>query len=618
LSRLSKSLGLVALGAGIFGLARLALLLLYPASFADLSGGAVVAAFANGLRFDASVLLSVLALPLVMMNLPVRALGKGWFDAWAWLGFVLLVPLGLILGGDVAYYAYGERHLSDELFVISGDLDFLVEEALGMYLPALLGVAGLALGLGWLWRCVLALPMAPARHPLAGLLVLVSLLVLATRGTLDRKPLGLIDAYRDGSTAFGNLSLNGVFSTVHTLRSTRSRADRELVAAPEAYARLGLEDEPYPLLRRIDVSGATGRNVVVLLFESWDPRYLDSYDGAGGGITPNFDRLAAQGLRYDRCYAASHRSVDAIQALLTGVPPIVGEPSLGWGLRLARVTQLGDIAGRRGYETLFVQSSKRRSYRLDSAARSLGFEHFYGQQDVPIRLDYPDEPPKWGWDYDTLMFSLERLDEFEAPFLAFVFGGSTHVPYRDPGERFHLRTHSASGEGGFVNLLHYSDWALGEFMDAARRRPWFDETVFLITSDHTSRQAPRSDDLRSRFRIPLLLYAPGFIEPGVDTTVCSHLDGLPTLLELLGFDDAYATFGQSLLHERDGYAVVKQGNVMGIIDDEGSLLHSLEGRLEAEAHSGASADLDALEHRLLSFVAVTHRLLRTNRWVPAR
>lgn len=599
-----------------FFVARLALLLFHPKSFAALSAGEIAMAFVNGLRFDLNILLVALVVPLSMMNLPFPFLGRRWFNTWAWIGFIPLVPLSLVLGGDVIYFGHVQRHIADELLKIGNDFSFLADEAFTSFLPALFAVIGAMTALAWAWRWVLSRELRPSRYPMVTIALLATGCAVGIRGTVDRKPIGLIDAYRSGSTAFGNLSLNGIFS------ASRASAEIEIVEHRffddvEALHTLGLEDTTYPAVRRNDDRTPTGLNLVIVLLESWDPRYMNSYDANGSGVTPHFDAFASAGRKFEKFYAASQRSVESIQAVLTGIPPITGVPTLGWGLKLSNITQLGSVAQRHGYQALFVQSSMRRSYRLDAVAQSLGFDNFYGSQDIPMRRDYP--PPacaKWGWDYETLMFALERMDAFDSPFISVVFTGSTHSPYPDTGPEFRSGEHQAHGEDGFRDILRYSDWALGEFLREARTRPWYDRTAFVVLSDHVWRNAA-TEDIRDEFRIPLAILAPGIVEPGVETRVGSHTDLLPTFFDLLGFQEPYAAMGSSLLEDTERFAVMKKGDLMGITSQDGVVTHSLLNRLEASSGGkGDPLDLDSLERRLLATIQVTSELLFENRWMP--
>lgn len=617
MSRFVKSIVFVGIGLVLFTVARMALYLVYRESFSELSGASILLAFVNGLRFDLNVLLAAFVFPLVMMNLPLKGYGKRWFKAWSWVAFATLIPTVFILISDIVYFGYVQRHIVDELLSLGNDMDFIAGEALSSYLPVFIGFLAFMLLVGVLWRFVLLLDTRDSRHPVLALIFLGVFCFLGIRGSLDGKPIGLVDAFSKGDTALGNLTLNGVFSTYSASVNT-TIANHSFMTDEEALAVLGLKDEKYPVYRPGRGKNPSGLNIVFLLLESWDRNYIDSYDGKGLGLTPNFDAIAEKGLKFENFYGASQRSVQSIQAILTGVPPVIGLPELGTGLKLAHITQIGTIAQKFGYTTLFIQSSKRRSYRLDSIARSLGFTHFYGQQDVPIRYDYPSaKKPKWGWDYDTFMFGLDKFDELRSPFLCFLFSGSTHSPYPDPGERFRVAKHSIKGQGGYLNTLHYSDWGIGEFMRAAQTKPWFEKTIFILTADHIYRSKPDTD-ISNKFRIPFVMYAPGILEPGVETEYCSHLDCLPTILDLLGFDEPYAAIGKSVFEKEDGCVLVKKGNLMGMISKNGSLSHSLYNRLETMSFGvlQPASFFDRLERRLLATVQVTSRLLRSNRWAP--
>ncbi|MEW6077818.1 MAG: sulfatase-like hydrolase/transferase [Thermodesulfobacteriota bacterium] len=616
MTRFRKSIVFAGISLLIFSCARLLLLLLYPDTFSELNLPLTALAFLNGVRFDLSILTAIFIIPLGMMNLPLSWFGKKWFDAWAWALFALLIPSVLVLAGDLIYFSFVHRHIADELLLLGNDFGFIVGMASREYLPGLIACLTFALLLGWIWKRVLSVEVKRSGHLFVNFLILVAASLLCLRGSVDRKPLGIVDAYRSGNTAFGTLSLNGIFSAVHSSLE-RKALDYRFFADNAAYDALGLKNGDFPMLKSFEGAGPSGLNLVFVLLESWDVAFLDSYEGSGQGITPNFDALAAESIKFENCYATCQRSVQSIQSILTGIPPVTGQPEIGWGLEQSNMTKIGKVAKDHGYATIFVQSSRRRSYRLDAVAGHLGFEHYSGQEDIPLKLDYPEKNPKWGWDYETLMFSLEEMDSKGRPFMAFVFTGTTHAPYADAGQRFVFSGQAKDKEAGFINALHYADWSLGEFMAAARSRPWFDRTVFILTADHAWRSKP-GDDPRMDFRIPFIIYAPRLLEPRVVTAVCSHLDCLPTMFDLLGFKEPYAAAGESLLRRREGYALVKKGDLMGIVAGEGSLTHNLQNRLNVQRFSENLPDayFDGLEKILMSAAQVTGELVHENRWAP--
>lgn len=607
---------LVALALGCLALARAGLLLAHPDAFAALSWAQVWGAFVLGLRFDLAALAPLLGVPVALFVLPVPGHhGPRWRAAWGWLAFAPLPPATALLAADLLYFGEVRRHLGREPLLLGNDLEFVGAMAL-VHAPVLATWATLALALLLAWRRALARPVTPARRPWLVAGVVAGLVVLAWRGSLDRKPLNPADAFRGRVPAHGHLLLNGLF-TVQRAALSGARERASPLSARAALEALALDPEaPYPVVRR-GPGGASAPpgNVVLVLLESWDTRYMGAYGGARAALTPRFDAWATRGRLFEQVFAASQRTVGGVQAALTGVPCLPGVPELGRGLEQTAVTRVAALARARGYRTFFLQAPRRRSFYLDSVMLSLGFEAAYGLEDVAPRRVYPDPDPKWGWDHDAFQEALARIDALgDAPFLAVLLSGTSHGPYADPGPEFHVAPHGRHDEGGYRNTLAYSDWALGELLEGARARPWFERTTFLIGADHVFRSS--SADLAEGHRIPFLALGPG-IAPGRDAGVRSQLDVLPTLVERLGLADApVATVGRSLLGPASGEAVVHQGDLVGLITGEGWLLHTIDAGV-ADRSAGLSADaLARLERRLLATYAVTTDLVERNRWAP--
>ncbi len=277
-------------------------------------------------------------------------------------------------------------------------------------------------------------------------------------------------------------------------------------------------------------------NIVLLLLESWNAEYLTAFQDGVPEVTPFFSSLASKGRRYQNFYAGGTRSIEAIQALLTGFPSLQGFPNLGQGFELLKVSQLGSLAKQAGYRTIFAQSSPRRSYSLDSAAQQLGFEEYYGKEDFKTYLDYGGQAdPQFGWDHNTFMSMAERLEGEDRPFLLVLFTGTTHTPFRLPPHPLNSKDHLEDNKIGFMNTLHYSDWAMGEFFEKCKKESWFSNTFFIFTADHTL-QAYDPSVAEKRFRVPLLLFHEKAIAPGDELNPASHVDIFPTLLRLMGIE----------------------------------------------------------------------------------
>ncbi len=620
MTRLTKSALLFGLSLLVFGFFRALLLGLYPEQFNGLALHDVVLAFVHGVRFDASAIVVVFIVPLLLMNFPLAfAQHARWFNFFAWLLYVLtLVMLG-ILASDLIYFGFVSRHLGSEIMLLGNDGGLVLDLAVGGYKGVVLAfVIGAAL-LFAVWRNVLTSKIAPARFMAVKYLVMLLGLIVIGRGGITNKPISTIDAFTTGETRFGNLVLNGVFTAAHASNNSKSvnhhfmplaNALRE-VSAPAPAAE-------FPMLKRYPAR-KTNYNIVFVMLESWDPKYIDSFGADNLKLTPNFDALAAQGLKFDNFYAAGQRSIEGVQAVLTGLPILSGTPVIGSGLELSNISRLGSIAKSNGYSTLMTQSARRASFRMSSIASATGFDQFYGMEDIPMLRAYPDpDGARFGWDYETLMFFKSKLDNFTGPFIGMVFTGTTHIEYARVGQQFELRPHSPTGEDGYLNTLYYADWSLGEFLKSARQSPWFNTTVFIFCADHTWGHYQKAGAFVDKFRIPFLIYAPAIYQPQVLATVGSQLDVLPTIIDILGFDHPFAALGESLFRKRDEYAFVTEGgDSIGLITPRAYLKHSLKNRLETgmlRPPPSTPAELDAIERKLLALDQISYELVQSNTW----
>lgn len=619
MNRFQKTVLLAITVVAVFSLARCALFFAYHPYFAELSAAQLLLGFAKGVRFDISISFTFLALPLLMMNLPGALFrGKRWMIAWGWLAYAILLGGGLILAGDTAYFGEVWRHTATELLLLGNDAGYLFDMAFGVYLPQLALFALFAAALGALWKKIVHWPETPSKFAALKLPLLVILLFIGIRGSASDKPLGTIDAFSHGNAALGNLMLNGAFTAYHSALHADS-ADPHLMPVAEAEAILNLPGDDYPMQKSYAAATPTGYNIVFVLMESWGVKYVDSFGHNNYGVTPNFDRLAARGLKFTNFYAAGQRSITGIQATVTGVPPMEGIPALGFGLEVSNISKLGTIAGRNGYDTIFLQASRRRSFMVDAIAGATGFAEYYGMEDYPRLLDYPDfSASKSGWDYETLLFLKARLDKSKKPFIAYLFTGTTHTPYPPLGKQWEIKTAAAASEEGFLNTLNYSDWSIGEFMKAAGKEPWFAKTIFIFTADHAQvHYGNGSGGYREKFNTPLVIYAPDiFKEPKTVETVGGQLDIMPTIIDLLGFKDSFSAMGDSLFRKTRQRAFCNEGRVAGIITDKGFLTHSLSNRLETGYFGGTAPPgyFDGLEKELLAESQITFSLLRSNRW----
>lgn len=694
-SPLRRVLAIVSLNLLIFFLARAGLFLVYLEDFHDLSLLEALRAFARGLLFDASIIMLVTGVPLLMllvpfvfvhhpqrlrrstwlwanaaivvlilvsvlagqhylvgrlktvlplaglfvgtvamlMLLPFRVTHqRAWVSFWTWTNFVLLALFLLLLAGNIVYFGFVHRHAGPEIIALGGDLDLMFDMAFGSYWWALLLFLAAGAGLFFLWRRLFRHADAEVGRFLPRLAILMlALLCVAVliRGGLGHKPLDIVDAFVEGRPSAAYLSLNGPFTMSRALLNTRQvktdffaweeavrRTQEQVLASGEQL----LAGDDYPLLRARTTTTSRKPNVVVLLLESWDAAHVDVLRRGMNlkpfGVTPNFDALARHGLLFTRFYANGERSMDGLAALLAGIPTVPGTAYLGMGMEQNRMAYLGHMAQREGYETIFLQSSKRQSFHVDSIAAMAGFPKYLGSEDIPATGHSNNITERGAWDHDSLQEANRLFGQAKKPFVGFVFTASTHLPFQSPGERWQ-KFPPDSLENRFLNSLYYADWALGEFIAAAKKSGYYDNTIFILTADHVSGFTGRANDVPSLHHVPLLVVAPG-LKPGINARTGGQVDVIPTLAQLAGWRAPLASLGHSLLDARADSTrgtLCVRGNIIERIEDHGWVSHDLQRRVSTSPGL-RDADAQAMEERLLAMYQVAHTLLLRNRIYP--
>lgn len=613
----------------IFSTLRLLLLLSYPDYFRALNLSAIGEAFVHGWRFDTAI--STMAYVLVLLGLLICL----WLPALQrlrrpllWLAFILFAFLWSLALGSVAYFGEVYRHVGAELLLLSQDMDFalslLSSSRLLWFVAGLLALTCLA----YVWRKTVVGPTVRLPNPtlMQRIVITIAILVLGAicaRGfVLSGKPLSLIDAYVLGNEQQAALSMNGAFSAVHNMRRANKNDQPLAYFSNDELTALTQQSTLPALQRRIPsfyAQGSEPRNIVIVLLESWSVQYIDGLAGTQYGATPFMDRLITQSSVWENTYAAGQRSIEGIQAILTSVPLLEGQKTIGWGLEQNRLTTLANEANALGYHSVLMQTSSRRSFHMDAIAGALGFNSYYAQEDFPALRQYPVDMPTFGWDYEGLMFFadyLNRPDFAQRPVFSFFFTGTTHEPFPDPGQEFHVRPHGHNDIDNYLNTLRYSDWALEQFMTKMSAHPRYQNTTFVFVADHVLRASATSR--QDSFHIPLVIFTPdGSIPAQRIQTVASQYDLLPTISAMLGIEKPISTFGRSLLTEPNfpfSGALSKQGATkIWFSGKEWLTFNAQSGNVHERSSDSVKLSEEYLWNKLR--LQQASDLLRRNAWV---
>ncbi|MEN9374688.1 MAG: hypothetical protein RIR79_2240 [Pseudomonadota bacterium] len=604
----------------------------YPADFQMLDAAQVISAFGVGWRFDISMILGMVIFPLLFLLLPFQwSHHRYWQRFWQWLiyGF-LLIFIGM-MAVDTVYFGYVHRHIGSEINTLANDMPSMIGIALRQYSGVLLGFGLGAVVLGGVWHAVFAsLPVAPASpwQRLVMLPIVFLLMLVVARGGVDGKPISVGEAFFSNTPAQGYLALNGAFALSRALLE-EPPALKDFMPPTQAHALVqtwlsgyhgNFSEAEYPLYRMMPPSTThqdkPKPNVVVLMLESWGAQHINAE------TTPNFHALIQTGRLYSRFYANGQRSIQGAAAILASQPTFSGMPFLGEGLEQNRQSFMGEVARSQGYETFFLQSSEHGSLRFDAIAARAGFDTYKGAEDIPNLHEKPKPPMTWGtWDHNTFQAAHQLFaaaSDAKKPFLGFIFTSSTHTPWLTPDARFEkFKENGKSDKDQFLNSLYYADWALGEFMQSAKKSGYYDNTIFILTADHADEFVENPDHIPNLYHIPLLIVGPK-IKSGVDETWGSQFDILPTLIDIGGWKTHYAGLGRSLFDNSRPEARASlgiRGNELDWITLDGWVSHNLE-RVQGHSKGMSQERVAKITQQLLATYQTASYAQAHNRIAP--
>jgi phosphoglycerol transferase MdoB-like AlkP superfamily enzyme len=574
---------------GAYSAVRVLFWATHPTLFAEASGMDVGAAFVHGLRFDLSAI-AYTNVPFILLSLaPAAWQARPLYSALLRAAFLIpnIVAI-LLMVGDTVYFDFTGTRLTFDLFDLKAEATNQIDQLLLNYAPFTLVAAALIAGLWVLYprhRTTLAQPRWFVALP-ATVLVL-GCTVLAARGGTQKKPLNPIHAFAGSDHALGVLTLNSVFTLLQS-PLTQQITPATFYASDDAAE--DVLEAPFGLRTRV----TPPQNVVVIILESFATEFWGAA-GSTAGLTPFLDSLVPQGRFFAHNFANGRRSIDALPSILLGVPLLMSRSIALSPYQSNEWIGLGHLLGDAGYQTSMFHGAPAGTMYFDAIARMAGVRDFYSMERYPTALRERDFDGHWGlFDEPFLQFAATELSAVPQPFFSTIFTISTHQPFRVPPQ---LVDSLPAGTAEIHRSVRYVDQSLGRFFATARQQPWFENTLFIITGDHTqSERDPRFDTTLGRYMVPLLLYHPSRPLPPTDPLrITQHVDLLPTILDYTGVTPTeIPRFGRSVFSPAEGEAILGSDGYYWLVRRDGVVQRDAKGTetvfpYAAEASLSASA-----------------------------
>lgn len=364
--------------------------------------------------------------------------------------------------------------------------------------------------------------------------------------------------------SFRSESANAIFRLEFGWLLHRRKKTKGSPVAIDASEKCHFLSPDYPLLRRTEAFEGEKEfsfekpkakpHVVILFLESFRAKEVSALGGKWGA-TPRFDALAKEGVLFSRFYAERARTHRALIASLFGIPADFSRTRLRTDLNLIG---LPHVMREEGYQTAYFHNGDLHFDQQLEFFKRNGFEKFVGKEELLQRFPHADFT-SWGVHDEYLMrHAADFLEGQKEPTFLSLLTMTNHHPWLIPKEypapsfeevadrtyRRHLQT------------MHYSDWALGLFIDLLKQKGVMENCLLLILGDHgqpMGRCEPNDAHYyylhEEVIHVPLLLLSKG-LSPALIPTLASQVDLPLTVMDLLGISAVHHSSGRSLMRKK--------------------------------------------------------------------
>ena len=539
----------------LFSLCRLGFFLFNFKMFPDIPISRFLTIMKGGLMFDISAVVYINMIFILLHIIPLEIRYSDIYQSVLKYLFFITNGIALAMNGmDFVYYRFVDKRATADVFQTFAQDDnnakvffrFLID-----YWPAGLFIFFLWFLMFYLYNKVKSeRPLKvnkPAYYSVNILLipVVIALVIGAARGGYKHstRPITISNAARYVENPRDvAIVLNTPFSIFRTF-------GKKPLAKYNFFDGEKLKELYNPVHIPLKTQPFKNENVVIIILESFAREYIGSLNpglegGKYEGYTPFIDSLIRVSLTFDVSIANGKKSIDAMPSVLASVPSLETPYTISHYAN-NQINGIAELLKRKGYYSAYFHGAPNGSMGFDSFTKMAGFSDYIGLNQYPYKADFDGI---WGvWDEPFFKFFGEKLNCFRQPFLASIFSVSSHHPFKVP-EKYAGRF--KKGPAPILEVIGYSDFALRELFNEISTSPWFKNTLFVITADHTNESVHKEfQNNFGSYCVPIIFFKPGSDLKGYKQRIAQQIDIMPTVLNYLNYDEPYVAFGNDLMDD---------------------------------------------------------------------
>lgn len=542
----------------LFFFTRLLFWILNYSYFSSLGSWETLKLFFFGIQFDVSAIIGFNSLFILLHLLPGNF--KYHKNYQLALKIIFLTVNTFILAGnfvDCEYFKFTNKRITADILkyiFLSYDTINLLPQFIKDFWYLLLGWILLMTTTWFIYpvqkQDVKLQPIKPFGYIFQGVLsvLLLGIFLVGFRG-IRLKPYRIIDAARYTKTQFTTLVLNTPFTFLKTI----NKSDLQL---KNYFPEEEIKNFYDPVHRFETEKDFSYQNVVIIILESFSREYIGSYNSYKG-YTPFLDSLITRSLVFPNSFANGKRSIEAMPSIIASLPTLMNDSYISSSYSTNSITGFATLLEKKGYSTSFFHGGSNGTMGFDNFANIAGIDEYYGRNEYNNEADYDGN---WGiYDEEFLQYFARKLNSFRQPFFSTLFTLSSHHPYSVPDK---YKGKFQKGELKIHEVIQYTDYALKKFFETASVMPWYSNTLFVITADHTALASlPYHQNKVGQYAIPIFFFHPSDSSlTGIDQTLIQHCDILPSVMNYLNYDEPFFSFGYPVFDKTSDHFVINYTN----------------------------------------------------------
>ena len=529
----------------VYSICRIVFLIFNPA-FYQFEFSELAFAFYVGLLFDFSAIIYSNSLLILFHVIPIKFRENNGYQLFLKWYFYIVNSLAVLLNLiDTEYYRFSGKRSGLELIKMAEELSGVWKNYLIDYWYILIIFIILIYMLYYFYEIIeskfiyqkITYNSMQIKKELIALFFIALITFLGARGGVNLTPISTFDAARISRAELVPLIVNTPFQFIVSTQQVGLK--------PENYFPNAVIEKYYnPIKKASTFNDQNSKpNIVILIIESLGKEYVGYYN-KGIGYTPFIDSLMTKSLVFNHAYANGKRSIEGIPAIEASLPTWMENDYPNSYYQANKLKGIGAYLSEIGYQTSFYHGGKNGTMSLDNFTAITNGGNYYGKNEYPNPADFDKH---WGiYDEPYLHYFAKQLSTNKTPFFSSVFTLSSHHPYPIPS---HLSNKFTEGTLPIHRTVKYTDFALQQFFETAKKESWYNNTIFIVIADHSAEnEKPYYQTTQGKFEIPMFVFSANsnLIKPAINQNTIQQIDILPMALNYANYVKPFFSFGNNV------------------------------------------------------------------------